>query len=181
MKKHLWLAFVFLLSAPLCHAQGIPSADISVGVSDLYIVKGLTVNMTGPNVAFAVNANNWLGLVGDFGAYFGHIPQSFNGELYTFGPRFSLRKSGSRFVPFGQALLGGSHFSMSPPGISGGGTQLAFGLGGGSDIVLTRSGKFAMRGQLEYFGIRAYGGTTPTVRFSGGIVYRLSRKHTAGS
>jgi|SRR5215469_5909243 len=179
MKEHLWIAFAFLLFVPLYHAQEIPRADISVGVSDLFIPKGYTINMTGSGAALAVNANNWLGVAGDFGAYFGHIPQSFTGELYTFGPRFSFRKLGSRFVPFGQLLFGGSHFSRSPPGISGGGTQFAFSAGGGGDIGLTRSGKFALRGQLEYFGIRANGGTTPATRLSGGIVYRFGRKHLA--
>ena len=180
MKKYAWMAFTFLLSTPLYHAQDIPSADVSVGVSDLYIIKGLTINMTGPGAAFAVNANNWLGLVGDFGGYFGHIPQSFTGQLYTFGPRFSLRKPGSRFVPFGQALLGDAHFSMSPPGISAG-NQFAFGVGGGSDIALSKNGRFALRGELEYFGIHANGGITSNVRPFGGIVYRLGRKHVAGS
>jgi len=120
-------------------------------------------------------------VVGDFGAYFGHIPQSFTGELYSFGPRFYLRKPGSRFVPFGQALFGGSHFSMSPPGISGGGTQFAFGLGGGGDITLKHNGRFALRGQAEYFGIRTNGDTTPCTRLSVGIVYRLGSGRAAGS
>lgn len=181
MKKRAWIVFAFLLCAPLCHAQEFPRADISVGISNLFIAKGYTINMTGPSAALAVNANHWLGLVGDFGAYFGHIPQSFTGELYTLGPRFSLRKLGSRFVPFGQAVFGGSHFSMSPGGISGGGTEFAFGLGGGGDIALTRSGKIALRGQFEYFGIRANGGTTPTSRLFGGIVYRFGRKYGGSS
>ena len=181
MKKHLWMALALVLSAPFCYPQDVPRADISAGVSDLFIAKGYTINMVGPSAAFTANANNWLGLIADFGAYFGHIPQSFNGELYTFGPRFYLRKPGSRFVPFGQALFGGSHFSMSPGGVSGGGTQFAFGLGGGGDIAFHQSGKFALRGQVEYFGIRANGSTTPCSRLSGGIVYRFGRKPAAGS
>lgn len=181
MKKHIWIAFAFLLSASVCQAQEMPRGDIAVGVSNLFIPKGYTINMTGLSGAVAVNANNWLGLAGDFGTYFGHIPQSFTGELYTFGPRFSWRRPGSRLVPFGQALFGGSHFSMSPPGISGGGTEFTFGLGGGADVSVTRSGKFALRGQLEYFGIRANGGTTPTTRLSGGIVYRFGTRQGAGS
>ena len=98
----------------------------------------------------------------------------------TFGPRFSLRKLGSRFLPFTQALFAGSHFSMSPPGISGGGTQFVFGLGGGSDLLLGRSGKFALRGQVEYFGIRANGGTTPTVRLGASIVHRIGKNSVTG-
>ena len=179
--KNVWMALAFLLSAPLCHAQDVPRADISVGVSDLYIIKGYTINTVGPSTAFTANANPWLGLVGDFGAYFGHIPQSFTGELYTFGPRFYLRNPGSRFVPFGQALFGGSHFSMSPPGISGGGTQFAFGFGGGLDITIKHNGRVALRGQAEYFGIRANGGATPCTRLSGGIVYRLGSGRARGS
>ena len=181
MKKRAWIVFAFLLCAPWYHAQEIPRADISVGISNLFVAKGYTINMTGPSASLAVNASHCLGLVADFGTYFGHIPQSLTGELYTLGPRFSLRTLGSRFVPFGQALFGGSHFSMSPGGISGGGTEFAFGLGGGGDIALIRSGKIALRGQFEYFGIRANGGTTPTSRLFGGIVYRFGRKHPGSS
>ena len=181
MKKLVCMVFAFLISAFVSSAQDIPRGDIAAGVSDLYIIKGYTINMVGPSGAFTANANNWLGVVGDFGVYFGHIPQSFSGELYTFGPRFYLRKPGSRFVPFGQVLFGGSHFSTSTGGISGGGTQFAFGLGGGGDLTIHRGGRFAVRGQVEYFGVRANGGTTPCSRLSAGLVYRLGKRRAGGS
>ena len=137
--------------------------------------------MTGPSGALAVNANNWLGLVADFGAYFGHVGPSITGETYTFGPRISFRKPGTRFVPFAHGLFGGSHFSMDTGGISGGGTQFTFGLGAGGDILLGSSRKLALRGQFEYFGIRAVGSTTNKVRFGAGIVYRIGKKSAGGS
>ena len=180
MKKHLITAVAVLLSASLARAQDVPKADISAGVSDLYIIKGLTINMTGASGAVAVNANNWLGLVGDFGVYFGHVGPSITAETYTFGPRVSLRKPGARFVPFAQGLFGGSHFSIDTSGISGGGSEFTFGLGGGGDILLGSGGKFALRGQFEYFGIRAFGSTTNTVRFGAGIVYRIGKKSVSG-
>jgi hypothetical protein len=181
MKKLLWAALLLSPFGMLSHAQDTPRAEISAGVSDLYIIKGLTINMTGASGAVAVNANHWVGVVGDFGFYFGHVGPSITGETYTFGPRLSFRKPGGRFVPFAQALFGGSHFSMDTSGISGEGTESAFGLGGGGDIVLGSSGKFALRGQVEYFGLSANSSTTNSVRLSGGIVYRIGRKLAGGT
>jgi hypothetical protein len=136
--------------------------------------------MTGVGGAIAVNTNDWLGVVGDFGVYFGHVGPSITGETYTFGPRLSFRKPG-RLVPFAQALFGGSHFSIDTSGISGGGTEFTLGAGGGRDILLGASGKFALRGQVEYFGIRGTGSTTSSVRLSAGIVYRIGKKSKGGS
>ena len=60
------------------------------------------------------------------------------------GPRFSYRKLNG-LVPFAQALFGGSHFSASSGGITGGGNEFAFGLGGGADLGLGSSRKFGLR------------------------------------
>jgi hypothetical protein len=111
--------------------------------------------------------------VGDFGAYHASAA-SLNLETYTFGPRFSYRKN-DRFVPFAQALLGGSHASAVSGGFTGS-NSFVFGAGGGADIALGRSGKFAVRPQLEYFGFRAASITTNTVRLSVGVVYRIGKK-----
>jgi len=91
------------------------------------------------------------------------------------GPRFTYRRL-PRNVPFVQALFGGSHFSTSTGGITGGGNQFAFALGGGTDIGLGSSQKFALRLEGEYVGIRSSGATTPAMRLSAGIVYRFGGK-----
>jgi hypothetical protein len=85
--------------------------------------------MNGVSGSAARNLNDWFGFEGDFGVYRGHVPESITGETYMAGPRVSFRKF-DRVVPFAenlflQALLGGSHFSQSTGGITGGGTQFA--------------------------------------------------------
>jgi hypothetical protein len=165
---------VFFLAAS-SETQNAPVADVAVEYSPLYIVKGYTIWMNGGSGSFAFNANNWFGVAGDVGGYLGHIPQSLTGETYTFGPRFSYRKL-ARVVPFAQALLGGSHFSESSGGITGGGTQFTFALGGGADIGLGSGRKFAVRLEGDYFGIRSSGSTTPALRLGAGIVYRIGNK-----
>jgi outer membrane immunogenic protein len=175
MKRLILAVLVLSLLAPISHAQDAPKAEVAVGYSPLYIVKGFTIWMNGGSASVAVNANRWFGVVGDFGGYVGHIPEAFSGETYTFGPRFSYRKL-DRVVPFGQALFGGSHFSESTGGVTGGGTQFTFALGGGADIGLGSSRKFALRLGSDYFGIRSNGSITSSVRFDLGIVYRMGKR-----
>jgi len=175
MKKLVWATFVLSLLATVSRAQSTPTADVAVEYSHLQILKGYTINLNGASGSVAFNVNHWFGVAGDVGVYHGYPAVSLTGETYTFGPRFSYRKS-ERFVPFAQALFGGSHFSASSGGITGGGNEFAFGLGGGADIALGRSGKFAVRPQFEYFGIRSNGSTTDSVRLSVGLVYRIGKK-----
>ena len=143
--------------------------------SPLYILKGYTIWMNGASGSVALSVNNWFGVAGDFGVYHGYPSESLTGETYTFGPRFSHRKL-DRLVPFAQALFGGSHFSASSGGITGGGTEFSFGLGGGDDIGLGSSRKFALRLEGDYFGIQSGGSTTSSVRLSVGFVYRIGNK-----
>ena len=158
--------------ATVSWAQETPVADVAGGYSLLYVVKGFTLAMNGGSSSMAVNANDWLGVVGDFGAYRGSAA-SLTVETYTAGPRFSYRKKG-RFVPFAQALLGGSHASM----VSGftGLNSFVFGGGAGADIGLGRAGRFAVRPQLEYLGFRASGITTNSTRFTLGLVFHFRGK-----
>jgi hypothetical protein len=79
-------------------------------------------------------------------------------------------------VPFAQTLFGGSHFSASSGGITGGGNEFAFCLGGGADIGLGSNRKFAVRLEGDYVGIRSNGSTTDSARLSTGIVYRVGKK-----
>jgi hypothetical protein len=167
--------FVISFLAALSFAQDAPAVDVAVEYSPLYIVKGYTIWNNGGSGSVAFNANSWFGVAGDVGGYLGHIPQALTGETYTFGPRFSYRKL-DRVVPFAQALFGGSHFSESTGGITGGGTQFTFAVGGGADIGLGSSRKFALRLGGDYFGIRSSGSTTPSVRPSVGIAYRIGGK-----
>ena len=179
MHKFRWAGLaLWLLAVPL-HAQNTPSGDVSVHYSPLYVLKGYTIWMNGVSASVERNATNWLGFAGDLGVYRGHVPENLTGETYLVGPRVTCRKF-KKFVPFAQdlffqGLFGGSHFSRSTGGITGGGSQFTFALGGGTDVVLGRTQRFALRPKLEYVGIRSGDSITPSVRLSIGIVYRIGQ------
>lgn len=172
MKYPIWLALLFALLAVVATAQTMPSGDITVGYSPLYIIKGYTIWMNGARGSAAFNVNNWFSVVGDVGGYRGFVPESITGETYMFGPRISFRKQ-PRMTPFVQALFGGSHFSEFTGGLSGVGNQFAFLVGGGGDFALASSQRFAVRLEGDFVDIRSSGSTTPATRLSIGIVYRI--------
>jgi hypothetical protein len=180
-RSHLWLKkltfaiFAVSLLATPSLAQDTPAADFTVRYSPLYILKGYTIWMNGGSGTAAFNASRWLGIAADFGVYDGHIPQTLTGETYMAGPRFSYRRL-DRVVPFAQALFGGSHFSESSGGITGGGSQFTFALGGGGDVGFGGSRTFALRLEADYVGIRSSGTTTPAMRLAVGVAYRIGNK-----
>jgi hypothetical protein len=180
MRKLMIAALVFAMSATVSHAQDIPKADVAVGYSLLFITKGYTLTMNGGSVSAAVNANRWLGIVGDFGAYDGSggIP-GLVGETYTFGPRFSYRRW-NRLTPFAQAVIGGGHANSTNGGFLGTNNAFAFGGGAGGDLGLDRAGRFALRGQIEFINFRTNHNFSPdsntgAVRLSVGVVFRIGR------
>ena len=163
-----------LILSTMSLAQDTPKAELAAGYSFFYVIRGLTIVNNGGSGSLVVNFNDWLGLVGDFGVY----RASSNGpdltsETYTFGPRFSYRKL-PRLVPFAQVLVGGFHASINTGGIEQG-TEFTFSFGGGADLGVGQNRKWALRGQAEYFGVRAFGTTTNVARISAGIVYRIGR------
>jgi hypothetical protein len=153
---------------------------------------------SGGSTSFAINANRYLGFVGDFGGYpnslFGpNAPPSggivnASGDVfsYMFGPRVSLRHK--RVTPFAQALFGGIHASdVTVDGCSGIGctplpseNSFTFAAGGGLDFTLTRH--FALRlPQVEYVMTNFKDPTSTAgstmrqndIRLSAGIVIRF--------
>jgi hypothetical protein len=175
VKTFLLSALAFLILPFPSRAQDTPKAYIAAGYSFLWIGQGFTFFMNGGSGSVALNLNNWLGAVGDFGAYHADAGVSLAAETYTFGPRFSYRKW-ERLTPFAQVLVGGQHASAATTGFTNASNAFAFGAGGGADIGLDHAGKFALRPQLEYFGFRANGNTTGTVRFALEVVFRIGRK-----
>lgn len=174
MKKPMLAAFAFLLLATVSDAQDTPVVDVALGYSGIQVVKGFNLMGNGGSGAVALSINNWLGAVGDFGVYDAPAGGLVAGT-YTFGPRFSYRHW-DRLIPFAQILLGGAHDSGTNAGFTSTSNAFAFGSGGGADIGLDNGGRFALRPQLEYFGFRANGNTTNTVRFSVGIVFRIGKR-----
>jgi len=177
MKKFILTGLLFSILASVAQAQDeYPVADVSVGYSFLYVIKGFTLAMNGGNTAVAFNLNHWFALVGDVGGYDGStgVP-GLIGQTYLAGPRFTLRRPG-RLVPYAIGLLGGGHANSTNGGFLGAKNAFAFSGGGGTDIALDRAGRFAWRGQVDLMGFQTSGGFTGTTRISTGIVFRFGKK-----
>jgi hypothetical protein len=166
MNKLMMAALVLTLFTTVASAQEIPVADVAVGYSAIVVAQGLSPTANGGSGSVALNVNNWLGAVGDFGLYASPFASGLGAGTYTFGPRVSYRHWG-RFTPFAQALVGGVRYANN---------GFAFGSGGGADVGLDRGRRFALRPQVEYFGFRANGSTTNTVRVSLGIVFHIGKR-----
>jgi hypothetical protein len=167
VKKLTMAALGFTLLATVARAEDTPVADVAAGYSVIEVVKGPSITANGGSGSVALNINNWLGAAGDFGLYHAFpFGPGLSAGTYTFGPRLSYRHW-SRFTPFAQALIGGVRYAAN---------GLAFGSGGGAEIALDSGGRFALRPQVEYFGFRANGSTTNTVRVSVGVSFRIGKK-----
>jgi outer membrane protein OmpA-like peptidoglycan-associated protein len=136
-------------------------------------------NSHGGTGSFVVNASRWFGLVAEIGSYnFNSRDISGAGGVFTtylFGPRFNLRKF-DYFVPFGEALIGGSSAGMA---LVGNQKQNSFAsaIGGGVDMVIRKN--FAWRVvQIDYlvtnFSGTALGGNDrqDSLRLGTGLYYR---------
>jgi outer membrane protein OmpA-like peptidoglycan-associated protein/opacity protein-like surface antigen len=184
----------------------IPRFEVFLGYSNLRAVPMSAGNriawLGGGSTSFAFNANRYLGLVGDFGAYHdtrfggnapptgGDVPSYGDVYTYMFGPRLSFRRE--RFTPFVQALFGGAHASdVTLNGCSGiGCTPLPFEnsftmtAGGGLDITLNRHVALRLF-QVEYALTDFKDPTSSTgstakqndMRLSAGLVFRFGREH----
>jgi outer membrane protein OmpA-like peptidoglycan-associated protein/opacity protein-like surface antigen len=158
--------------------------------------------LSGGSASLAINANRYLGFVGDFGGYsnskFGPnapptgavVDSSGNAFTYMFGPRLSLRYS--RVTPFVQALFGGVHAgAVTLTGCSGIGctplpseNSFTMAAGGGLDITLNRHVALRLF-QAEYVmtdfknPYSSTGGTARQndMRLSAGIVFRFGGAH----
>jgi len=156
----LCLLVAFALSTAV-HAQATPAADVTLGFSSMWVGKGYTFFLNGGGSSAALYENQWLGFVGDLGVHHSDPGVSLTTETYMLGPRFSYRRR-SRFVPFGQVLVGGLHASAVTTGFTDAANAFAFGAGGGVDVGLGRAGKFVLRPQLEYLGLNSQRGS-PTL------------------
>jgi len=175
MRKLILAALILSAFTTVAHGQQAPAADVAAGFGFIEVPQGFTFMMYGGSGAVAFNVNNWLGIVGDFGAYHGHPGVSLTTETYTFGPRFSYRAFDG-FTPFAQALVGGQHASAVTTGFTDASNAFTLGAGAGCDIGLGGSGRLALRPQIEYFGFRANGNVTTTARLSIGIVFNIGKK-----
>jgi hypothetical protein len=176
MKKFMWVALALSMFVVPSYAQQTPAADVSGGYSYFRVGGSDGVNMNGGNGSVAYNVNNWLGVVGDFGMYHAS-PEgvSFTTTTYTFGPRFSYRSSG-KVVPFAQTLFGGAHLKATEGGESVSSNPFAYSFGGGADLAVGSSGKFTVRPEFDYVGMRQNGSTENCFRIAVGIVFHIGQK-----
>jgi len=170
MEKIKWLTAGILFLACSASAQQTPPVEVSAGYSYLRLGGSGGVNQHGGSVSVAGNLNNWLGIVGDFGAYHNSsFGASLNTYTFMFGPRLSLRAG--RVTPFVQTLFGGAHLKASGFGFSSGITPFAASVGGGVDLQLSRH--IALRPQVDYIALRSHGSTQNAGRASLDLVFRF--------
>lgn len=105
---------------PQRYEETTPRAEAFLGYSYLRVNPGSPIqgiNLNGGSGSIAFNANNWFGIVADFGDYklsnlaVSGLPSvSADGTVFTylFGPRLSSRRR-DRVTPFVHALFGGAH------------------------------------------------------------------------
>lgn len=125
----------------------------------------------------AIDANRWVGIVGDFGGCkVTGLPSGTSSTAWTylFGPRIFLAGN-SRISPYAQVLLGGERLSAAVTGfLSAANTSFAMTFGGGLNIRATKH--ISIRPfQTEYLYTKF--GTTHqnNLRIQSGLVYRFGR------
>ncbi|HEV8492902.1 MAG TPA: outer membrane beta-barrel protein, partial [Candidatus Angelobacter sp.] len=152
-------------------------------------------NSNGGSGSVAFNANEWFGVVGDFGYYHASpdisaievvLPgvsgsASVNTFSFLFGPKITMRGN-EKFTPFAQALLGGAHQKTSLD-VTGFGststseTAFAMALGGGFDVKVAKSVAIRLV-QVEYVLTKFNDGDSNrqnSVRISTGLVFRFGQ------
>jgi opacity protein-like surface antigen len=205
MNKLSAVLLVLLAVGLRAQAQDAPRAEVFTGYAfmsagfpfstDPAVGSGNGV-LNGWNFSAAVNANRWIGVVADFGGYYGSptkgttfkpancvlCTNNFTGILhnmhtFTAGPQLSIRQD--KVTVFAHALFGGAHIreelviDTPPPATSISSTNFAFLVGGGVDIALSH--RFAVRIQPDYLKTEILGRKQNNFRASTGLVFRLGQ------
>ena len=198
------IVFVALVALGLrAQTQETPRVEVFAGYS--FASAGFPANpdplagdfrgsLQGWNASAALNINRWLGMVADFGGYYGSPTKGtlfkpnncvlctgaadatlHNIQTFTAGPQLSLRSSD--FTVFGHVLLGGVHLRedmtfFSPlPTISD--TSFAVLVGGGLDFPVHHG--LVLRVQPDYFTTSILGRTQRNFRVSTGVVFHFGQ------
>ncbi len=168
--------FVFTLSAA---AQEIPEFEIFGGYSYIKVNEGGAGTsydlQTGWAASVSPNLNRWFGLTADFSGHYETVGGAATKiHLFTFGPRFSIRRN-ERFTPYFHVLAGGTRISTSFLTIRASDTGFAGIGGGGFDVHIGESLSVRM-GQLDYVVTRFSGRYQHDFRYSAGVVFRFGSK-----
>lgn len=179
MKKLAFVAMFLLGFAAFSVAQDDPVAEVYLGYAYARCdtqEEDASCNLNGWNGSVSFNANKNVGIVMDFGGYYGTIEDSIDVNISSvmIGPKFTFRRE--RVTPFVQALVGWAH-----PNVKAGPEFLLkennFGMafGGGLDVNLTDV--IAVRPvQIDYFVIKSGNDMLDNFRYSGGIVFKLGNR-----
>jgi len=204
-----WICiFGFVLLFSLASgAQQFPKVELAGGYSYVNFhpnVPGISdQNLNGGGGSFVYNLTNWFGIKADFMGYafgsgwtrrlqeLGYIG-SASGNLFTyqFGPQ--LKRHSGKFQPFIEALYGGAHSNGYASVLKaksdgtyqltgGGGNNNAFAteLGGGLDIVLSKTVQIRpveVDYQLTRFGYKTYSANQNNFKYFAGINFTLGGK-----
>jgi hypothetical protein len=195
------LAFFVLFSTVLLGAQETPRVELFGGYSLARIddTLGLTeghINNNGWNAAVALNFNRYLGVVSDFGGYYGThqlppftaltcptcpmtTPSPFKAstKFHTvmFGPQVSFRLPA--VTPFVHGLFGVAnehgHLVPATPGGSTTNVGLSIALGGGVDVAMSHRFAYRIQGDYMRFSLMEFAPAENNLRFSTGLVFRF--------
>lgn len=180
MRKCLIVFGLLLFVAGIAMAQEGPSFEVSGNYNFIRINPGGGAsgsNCHGFGGTAAVNANNWLGVVGDFGGCkVTGLPSGTSSSAWTylFGPRIYLAGN-SRISPYAQVLLGGEHLSATVTGLATAtSSSFAMTFGGGLDLRATKHVSIRPL-QMEYLYTKF--GTTHqnNLRIASGLVYHFGK------
>ena len=209
MRNSSWIyifGFVFL-SILVSGAQQFPKVELAGGYSYVNFHTNIpgtgNQNLNGGGGAFVYNLADWFGIKADFMDYafgsgwtgklhdLGYIG-SASGNLFTyqFGPQLKWRPG--KFQPFVEALYGAAHSSGYASALKakgdgsyqltgGGGNNNAFAmeLGGGLDIVLSKTVQvrpLEVDYQLTRFGYKTYSANQNNFKYFAGINFTLGGK-----
>jgi len=154
MRKVSLVVVVVLLCGMYAVAQDYSKGELFAG----YMYTHVDVGNTGIDSSWPAGFNlsgtyyfaKSIGLTADFA----YVTKSFTGggdaHIYgfNFGPQFKLRSG--KLEPFGHALFGATHGSVSGDGASFSDTAFSMKLGGGLDVGVAKH--FAVRlGEFDYY------------------------------
>lgn len=146
----------------------------------LYAIRYESVNLNGWNVSVTENKSNGFGGTLDLSGYY-KTPQALgtaNRETrysILYGPRVFRRiKWGT---PFAHVLVGVAHtnVTVTPVGPTASDTSFAVAAGGGLDINLGKKAAVRLL-QVDYFGTKALGAKTNSLRVGAGVVFYLGER-----
>jgi hypothetical protein len=123
MRRSIIVIGVSLLSALVAGATDIPKMEAFVGYNFVRFNPNSdfapSYNSNGGSGQFIYNFNHWLGAAADIGAVtkgvINHNPVDTTTVHFLVGPRFTMLRHHSRFLPFAHVLFGGAYATASTP------------------------------------------------------------------